>query len=268
MTHSDLHVGFVGAGQMGRPMIDRLAAAGQRLTVFARRPETRADLAAAGLTVSGDLIALSSSVDVLILSLFSDAQLRDVLLHDRVLAAMRAGSTLITHVTGSPDLVVELDARAPAGVRVIDGPMSGTAESIRNGRLTLLLGGDSEDIERVRPVLAAYADNIMHVGVIGDAQRVKLINNLLFTVNLQMALEAARLGEAMSISPSTLSKTLASCSGNSFALALFERMPPEMMKASARPFLVKDVAVVHDVAMSMGVDLGLLGQLADWVNHD
>ena len=268
MTHTDLHVGFVGAGQMGRPMVDRLAAAGQRLTVFARRPEARADLEAVGITVSGDLIALSGRVDVLILSLFSDAQLRDVLLDGGALAGLRAGSTLLTHVTGSPDLVVELDARAPVGVRVIDGPMSGTAESIRNGRLTLLLGGDSEDIERVRPVLAAYADNIMHVGVIGDAQRVKLINNLLFTVNLQMALEAARLGEAMSISPSTLSKTLASCSGNSFALALFERMPPEMMKASARPFLVKDVAVVHDVAMSMGVDLGLLGQLADWVNHD
>jgi 3-hydroxyisobutyrate dehydrogenase-like beta-hydroxyacid dehydrogenase len=268
VTHTALHVGFVGAGQMGRPMIDRLAVAGQHMTVFARRADARTDLEAAGLSVSSDLVALAGTVDVLILSLFSDAQLRDLLLHDGVLAAMRAGSTLITHVTGSPDLVVELDARAPAGVRVIDGPMSGTAESIRNGRLTLLLGGDAADIERVRPVLAAYADNILHVGVIGDAQRIKLINNLLFTVHLQMALEAAKLGEAMSISPSILAKTLATCSGNSFALALFERMPPETMKASARPFLVKDVAVVREVATSMGIDLGILGQLADWVNHD
>jgi 3-hydroxyisobutyrate dehydrogenase-like beta-hydroxyacid dehydrogenase len=203
-----------------------------------------------------------------IVSLFSDAQLREVLLDGGALSAMRAGSTLITHVTGSPDLVVELDARAPAGVRVVDGPMSGTADSIQNGRLTLLLGGDAEDIERVRPVLATYADNILHVGAIGDAQRVKLINNLLFTVNLQMALAAAKLGEAMSIAPSTLAKTLATCSGNSFALALFERMQPETMKASARPFLVKDIAVVQDVATSMGIDLGILGQLADWVNHD
>jgi 3-hydroxyisobutyrate dehydrogenase-like beta-hydroxyacid dehydrogenase len=268
VTHTVLHVGFIGVGQMGRPMVDRLAVAGQRMTIFARRADARADLEAAGLTVSSDLVALSSSVDILILSLFSDAQVREVLLDGGTLAAMQAGSTLITHVTGSPDLVVELDARAPAGVRVIDGPMSGTADSIRNGRLTLLLGGDAEDIERVRPVLAAYADNILHVGVIGDAQRVKLINNLLFTVNLQMALAAAKLGEAMSISPSTLAKTLASCSGNSFALALFERMPPETMKASARPFLAKDVAVVHEVATSMGIDLGILGQLADWVNHD
>jgi 3-hydroxyisobutyrate dehydrogenase-like beta-hydroxyacid dehydrogenase len=267
MSHTDLHVGFVGAGQMGRPMVDRLAAAGQRLTVFARRPDARADLEAAGLTVSDDVAGLAGTVDILILSLFSDAQLRDVLLDGGALAAMRKGSILVTHVTGSPDLVVELDARAPAGVRVVDGPMSGTAESIRQGRLTLLLGGDAEDIERVRPVLAGYAANILHVGVIGDAQRVKLINNLLFTVNLQMALEAAKLGEAMSISPSTLAKTLATCSGNSFALAQLERIPPELIKTSARPFLVKDVAVVQDVATSMGIDLGILGQLANWVNR-
>jgi 3-hydroxyisobutyrate dehydrogenase-like beta-hydroxyacid dehydrogenase len=268
VTHTDLHVGFVGAGQMGRPMIDRLATAGQRLTVFARRPDVRFDLGEAGLTVSSDLVALASSVDILVLSLFSDAQLREVLLDGGALAAMRPGSTLITHVTGSPDLVVELDARAPAGVGVIDGPMSGTADSIRNGRLTLLLGGDEGDIERVRPVLAAYADHILHVGVIGVAQRIKLLNNLLFTVNLQMALEAAKLGEAMSISPSTLAKTLATCSGNSFALAVLAAIPPETIKVSARPFLVKDVAVVHNVAASMGIDLGMLGQLADWVNHD
>jgi 3-hydroxyisobutyrate dehydrogenase-like beta-hydroxyacid dehydrogenase len=268
MTHTDLHVGFIGAGQMGRPMVDRLAAAGQRLTVFARRADASADLEAAGLTVSSDLVALAGSVDILIACLFSDAQLRDVLLDGGVLAAMRAGSTLITHVTGSPDLVVEIDARAPAGVRVIDGPMSGIAAGIRNGRLTLLLGGDAEDIERARPVLAAYADNILHVGVIGDAQRIKLINNLLFTVNLQMALAAAKLGEAMSITPSTLARTLATCSGNSYALAIFAGMSPETIKVEARPFLAKDVAVVHEVATSMGIDLGILGQLADWVNHD
>lgn len=268
MTHTALHVGFVGAGQMGRPMVDRLAAAGQRLTVLARRHEARQDLEAAGITVSGDVVALAGSVDVLILSLFSDAQLRSVLLDNGALAAMRPGSTLITHVTGSPDLVVELDARAPEGVRVIDGPMSGTAESIRDGHLTLLLGGDEADIEHVRPVLSTYADNILYVGVIGDAQRVKLINNLLFTVNLHMALAAAKLGGAMSISPSTLAKTLATCSGNSFALAQLERMPPELITTAARPFLVKDVAVVHEVAASMGIDLGVLGQLADWVNHD
>ena len=144
--------------------------------------------------------------------------------------------------------------------------MSGTADQIRAGRLTLLLGGDEADIERVRPVLAAYADPIIHVGAIGDAQRVKLINNLLFTVNLRMAVEAARLAEAMSVTPSRLAATLATCSGNSFALALLQHLPPESTIETARPFLAKDVAVVREVAASMGLDLGLLGELSEWVN--
>jgi len=269
-TAPDLQVGFIGAGQMGRPMVDRLVAAGQCVTVFARRAETRAELTAAGIAVTGQAAELAASVDVLIVCVFSDAQLRELLLggvvDGGVLGALQPGATLVSHVTGSPDLVAEFADRAPAGVHVVDAPMSGTADQIRSGRLTLLLGGDEADIERVRPVLAAYADPILHVGAIGDAQRVKLINNLLFTVNLRMAVEAARLAEAMSVTPSRLAATLATCSGNSFALALFQHLPPEAMIETARPFLAKDVAVVREVATSMGLDLGLLGELSEWVN--
>ena len=265
-TAPDLRVGFIGAGQMGRPMVDRLLVAGQGVTVFARRAEMRAELTTAGISVTGQATELAAEVDVLIVCVFSDAQLRELLLGDGVLDALQPGATLVSHVTGSPDLVAELADRAPAGVHVVDAPMSGTADQIRAGRLTLLLGGDEADIERVRPVLAAYADPIIHVGAIGDAQRVKLINNLLFTVNLRMAVEAARLAEAMSVTPSRLAATLATCSGNSFALALFQHLPPESTIETARPFLAKDVAVVREVAASMGLDLGLLGELSEWVN--
>ena len=83
-----------------------------------------------------------------------------------------------------------------------------------------------------------------------------------------MAVEAARLAEAMSVTPSRLAATLATCSGNSFALALFQHLPPESTIETARPFLAKDVAVVREVAASMGLDLGLLGELSEWVNDD
>ncbi len=270
-TAPDLRVGFIGAGQMGRPMVDRLVTAGQGVTVFARRAETRDELTAAGIAVTGHAAELAASVDVLIVCVFSDAQLRELLLDDGVVddgvvGALQPGATLVSHVTGSPDLVAELADRAPLGVHVVDAPMSGTADQIRAGRLTLLLGGDEADIERVRPVLAAYADPIIHVGAIGDAQRVKLINNLLFTVNLRMAVDAARLAEAMSVTPNRLADTLATCSGNSFALALFQHLQPEALVATARPFLAKDVAVVREVAASLGLDLGLLGELSEWVN--
>ena len=265
-------VGFIGAGQMGRPMVDRLLAAGHPVSVYVRRPELATELAAAGAQVLGSAVEVAAVADVLCVCLFSDAQVRHVLLgdglgHAGVVDALRPGSYVVNHVTGSPDLALELGRRVPSGVRYVDGPMSGTDQDIRAGRLTLLLDGDADDVEQVRPVLSAYAEPIIHVGGVGDGQRIKLVNNLLFTAHLRLALEAARLGRSLGVDPVDLARAIATCSGNSYALALLRLRPADALAAGARPYLVKDVAVVREVADGLGIDLGLLGELATWVDR-
>jgi 3-hydroxyisobutyrate dehydrogenase-like beta-hydroxyacid dehydrogenase len=262
---TDLAVGFIGVGHMGRPMVDRLVAAGVPTEVYVRRPEVRTELAAGGVAIADSAADLAGRVELLILCFFSDAQVREVMLDDDVLASMRPGSVLVSHVTGSPDLSVELQEAAPPGVTVLDVPISGTDEQIRRGELTLMVGGDRDALERVRPALATYATPILDVGGLGDAQRVKLINNLLFTVNLRAALAAAQLGVSMGIAPGELSRVVSECSGASFPLALFQHLPPEHLATAARHYLVKDVSVIREVAAAQGVDLGDLGELADWV---
>jgi 3-hydroxyisobutyrate dehydrogenase-like beta-hydroxyacid dehydrogenase len=263
----DLEIGFLGAGQMGRPMVERLVAAGWAPRVAVRRPELAAELRQAGVVVAESAGALAADVDLLIVCFFSDAQLREVMLDDGVLAVMRAGAILVTHTTGSPDLVLELADRAPDGVRVLDMPVSGTPVEIAAGCLTVLAGGDPADLERARPVIAAYSDPILHVGSLGDAMRVKLVNNLLFTVNLRVALEAAALAQSMGVEPTDLARVLAHCSGDSYALRLFTLgRAPGQMAMGARPYLAKDVRVVRAVAAPMGIDLGVLGELATWVD--
>lgn len=252
-------------GQMGRPMVDRLVAAGFPLSVFVRRPELAAELEAAGVTVAPSIAELAASVDVLVTCTFSDAQLREVVLDGGGLASLRPGAALVNHVTGSPALAAEMAAAAPAGVRVVDAPVSGTADHIRAGTLTVLVGASAGDLDAVRPVLAAYAEPIIHVGRVGDAQRVKLVNNLVFTVHLRIATLAAELGETLGVASTDLARVMGECSGASFALALLQHLPAETMVESARPFLAKDVAVIREVADGLGVDLGLLGELAGWV---
>jgi 3-hydroxyisobutyrate dehydrogenase-like beta-hydroxyacid dehydrogenase len=260
-------VGFIGAGQMGRPMVDRLLAAGFPVSVFVRRPEVAEELANAGAVIVSSIADLSASVDVLCVCTFSDAQLRQVVFgDDGALAALPAGSALVNHVTGSPQLIRQLADQAPAGVRVVDAPMSGSADQIRAGQLTLLVGAAPDDVELVRPVLAAYADPIIHVGDVGDGQRIKLVNNLVFAVNLHLATLAADVGQSLGIPPAKLAQVLQHCSGASRALSLLADIPAEAMVEAARPFLAKDVAVVREVAAELGVDLGLLGELAGWVD--
>jgi 3-hydroxyisobutyrate dehydrogenase-like beta-hydroxyacid dehydrogenase len=262
----NLTVGFLGVGRMGRPMLDRLVAAGWAPIAYARRPDVATELSRAGVATAESAAALAAQVDLLIVCLFSDAQLREVMLDDRVLAAMQPGAIVASHTTGSPDLVLELADRAPDGVRVLDVPVSGTPVEIAAGRLTVLAGGHPADVERARPVLAAYADPIIEVGGLGDAMRVKLVNNVLFTANLRVALEGARLAQSMGVAPADLARVLGHCSGDSFALRLFTGGgDPEQLAMGALPYLAKDVGVVREVAGPMGVDLGLLGQLAAWV---
>lgn len=260
-----MRVGFVGVGHMGRPMVDRLVAAGVRVTVYARRAAARAELASAGISVTHSASDLASQSDLMILCLFNDDQVRDVMLHDDVISSMRPGSVLVSHVTGSPELAPELQAAAPDGVTVLDVPISGTEDHVRRGELTLMVGGDAEALATIRPTLAAYADPILQVGGLGDGQRLKLINNLLFTVNLRVALAAAELGESMGIPAAELSRVVSECSGGSFAIGLFQRIAPDAMAAGARQYLVKDVGVIREVAAAQGIDLGELGDLARWV---
>jgi 3-hydroxyisobutyrate dehydrogenase len=260
-----ISVGFIGVGHMGRPMVDRLVAAGIPTTVYVRRPELRAELHAAGIAVGSSAADVASNAELVILCFFNDAQVRQVMFDEGALAAMRAGSVLISHVTGSPDLSRQLQAAAPDGVTVLDVPISGTEDHIRRGDLTLMVGGDSAALDRARPALETYGHPILHVGGLGDGQRVKLINNLLFTVNLRVALAGAALGESMGIPAAELSRIVSECSGGSFAINLFQTVPPAAMKTGARHYLVKDVTVIREVAAAQGIELGELGDLANWV---
>jgi 3-hydroxyisobutyrate dehydrogenase len=248
-------------------MVDRLVAADVSTEVFVRRPELRAELAAGGVNVATSATALAVEVDVVILCFFNDAQVREVVIDGGVAAAMRPGSVLVSHVTGSPSLSSELQAAAGEGVTVLDVPISGTQDSIRAGQLTLLVGGDAVALDVARPALETYGNPIIHVGGLGDGQRIKLINNLLFTVHLDIALKGAALAESMGISASELSRIVSECSGSSFALNLFKEIPPEQMKEGARHYLIKDVAVIREVAGEQGIDLAELGDLANWVDE-
>lgn len=257
-----MRIGFIGPGRMGRPMVDRLTAAGHHVTVHARQAGTRAAATADGLTVSETVVETVSGADAVFVAVLTDEQVRSACLGpDGAVAAMAPGATLIQHTTCDPTTV---EAIAEAGVArrvdVLDAALSGGPHDVRAGRLTLWVGGDEAALDRVRPLMDTYASPILGVGAAGDGQRVKLVNNALFVAQVGLAVEAVRLADSLGISEETVLAALQHGSGASRALQVVARGGSVDSVADRLAGLMsKDIVVVREVAGRAGVDLGVIG---------
>jgi 3-hydroxyisobutyrate dehydrogenase-like beta-hydroxyacid dehydrogenase len=188
-----------------------------------------------------------------------------VCLDGDLIAAMPRGSALVLHTTGSPRTAEAIASRAHAvGVDVIDGPVSGGPHDIAAGAVTLFVGGGDEAVARVRPVLAAYGDPILHVGPTGAGQRVKLINNTLFAAQIGLLAQAVRLGSSLGVPEATLLEALPHGSAASRALTgVAGSGSVEKFIDIAGSFVGKDIEVVRKVSAELRAELGVLDDVVD-----
>lgn len=246
-------IGFVGAGQMGEPMVERLLTAGHRVRLYARRAEVRDRLRRLG-AVCVEQARDVAGCDVVISCLYSDAQVLEVL--PQVVRRMGAGSVLVSHTTGNPATLSELEGFAPGGkAAIVDAAFSGTAEAVRARCLTVYLGGEPEHVAAARQILGAYAAPIITTGARGSALRVKLLNNLLFAAITQVTLRGLEVGRAMGLEESVLLAALAVGSGGSTAGRYIAARGAEPFVDAVTPFLRKDLAACRATSAELGVDL-------------
>lgn len=259
-----MNIGWIGLGQIGLPMALRLLGAGHAVTAHSRHGE-RPELLEAGGQVVGTIAEAATQRDVVCVSVFDDAQVREAVLGEAgALRFMEPGSLLIIHTTGSPRQMRDLAARAAeTGVAVVDATFSGDAAATAAGQLTIMIGGPAEAYQDARAVLSAYAAFIVHVGPVGSAQTLKLINNALFASQLRLAVEALRLAESACIEGGLAAKTLARSSGGSYAMnGLANNYPLDSYLARLRRYLDKDLKVAAAAAKDAGIDMDVLLQAA------
>ncbi|GAA2143103.1 NAD(P)-dependent oxidoreductase [Actinomadura napierensis] len=208
-----VRVGFVGLGDIGKPMATRLAGqqaeAGLALGVFDLAPAPVEELVAAGAKAAGGVGALAAGSDVLCVMVNNDRQVRSVL--DEVLAAdgVGAGLTVAVHSTVAPETPAELEGLAARkGVRLVDAPVSGGAMGAGTGELAVMVGGSEEAFAAVRPVLDVLAKKVVHAGPIGAGTRFKLARNLMHYAAFTAATEAQRLAEAAGLDITALGEVV------------------------------------------------------------
>ena len=253
-------VGFVGAGRMGGPMISRLVGSGHDVRALGRTSEKRRAVTALGAHAVAGLHDIARDADVLIVCVFTDEQVAQVC-SPGVLAAMSPGATLVIHTTGSPRTVQAIAAHSP-GIDVLDAPVSGGPHDIAAGAITLFVGGPDDAVARVRPVLAAYGNPILHLGPLGAGQAVKLTNNALFAAQIGLLREAVALGDRLGVGEEKLLEAITHGSGASkVAGYVAAGGSVDMFVERAGAFIGKDVEVVRKIAAELGEALGLLDDI-------
>lgn len=201
---SQLRAGFVGLGNIGKPMALRLAAAdGIELRVFDVAPEPVAELVAAGATGAASVAELGNWADVICVMVRDDEQVRSVLAE--VLADLKPRDSMIpvsfvVHSTVAPEtpaaLAEEVNRVCGFAVDVVDAPVSGGPMGAADGSLAIMVGGSKGAYEAVEPVLSVMGSKVVHAGGLGAGTQFKLARNLLHFVAFTAATEAARLAEA------------------------------------------------------------------------
>ena len=236
-------------------MARRIAEAGFSLQVWARRAVTLESFEKLAVAVSPSLSAMGAACDVACVCVRNDQDAEEVVLPERggLLDGMQPGGTIVVHSTVHPETCRRLAAKAAErGVTLLDAPVSGGGDVAAAGGLTVMVGGDSEIFERCRPIFETYGNLVRYLGPLGSAQICKLLNNLLFSANLQVSSELLDLAESLGADPNALLEIVEASSGGSFAL----RAVPLLRsggQAAALANLAKDYHLILDLAADSGV---------------
>ncbi|MGH8883282.1 MAG: NAD(P)-dependent oxidoreductase [Stackebrandtia sp.] len=202
--------GFIGLGNMGAPMAERLLGRPGGLIVCDTRAEAVQPFVDGGADAAKTAAEVAERADVISIVVLNDAQVRSVLTGpDGVLSTARPGTVVAVHSTIGDHTAVELAGIcAEQGVEFVDAPVSGGAAGAAKGSLAVMVGGSADAFEKVREPFGYWAELVIHAGEVGAGTRMKLARNLLHFVSFTATAEAQRLAEAAGLNIVDLGKVV------------------------------------------------------------
>lgn len=248
-------VGWIGTGVMGAPMVGHLLEAGYQATIYTRtkvRAEELLERGAAWATTPSE-VAAASDVTFAIVGFPDDV--RAVMLgDDGALAGGAEGSILVDMTTSEPSLAVEIHrAAAEKGVGSIDAPVSGGDVGARNGTLSIMVGGDEDDVRRVWPMFEVMGSTIVHQGGPGAGQHTKMVNQILIATGMIGVCEALLYAQEAGLDLSTVLESVSGGAAGSWSLTNYG---PRILRGDFDPgffvdHFVKDMGIALDESAAM-----------------
>lgn len=249
-------IGFIGLGIMGAGMARNLVDKGHDVVVWNRTTSRTEPLVEAGASAAQSPSELAARSTIVLMCVSDTPDVESVVRgSEGVLAGVRPGSVIVDHSTISPSATVQLAAEADArGVSWLDAPVSGGSEGAQRGTLSIMVGGDDADVERVRPYLEAFGTSITHVGPVGAGQTVKIVNQILVVGNQLAASEALLFASMAGLD---LEATLAAVTGGAAGSWMLANRGPQMIDRDWRPGFTIDLQQKDlRLALEAGQELG------------
>jgi 3-hydroxyisobutyrate dehydrogenase len=248
-------IGFIGLGNMGGRMTACLVRAGREVVGYDLRQE---QVSAAGARPAKSVAEVVEAADVVLISLPDSRVIEGVVGGaEGVLAHARAAQVVVDLSTAAPASTRRIhDQLAARGASYLDAGISGGAAAADKGALTLMVGGDRQALERVRPVLDSFSAQIFYCGTSGAGHTAKVLNNFLNAVSLAATAEIMVAGKKAGLDLGLLLEILNASSGVNFAT--LNRFPKiirgDYLKGGlTNALMMKDVVLYADLAGELGV---------------
>ncbi|CAH2894704.1 MAG: 2-hydroxy-3-oxopropionate reductase (EC [uncultured Paraburkholderia sp.] len=266
-------IAFIGAGNMGSRMARRLLAAGHPMIVCDQNATVRATFDSLGARVT-DKPGVCVGADIIIVMVYNAAQVTDVLLGPHGISAALGGSSspiIVLMSTLLPNECTDLQSRLSRDrARIIDAPVGGGLYGAERGTLTIMVGGEPEDVGVAQPVLEILGQQIFHCGKLGAGQVAKIVNNMIAIANLFVGAEGFDLAARNGIPLSTLAPVLEACSGRNYFTEDIARTrgnygawsESSAVFSALTEIMEKDLAMAARLANEVGLTLPMSNAIA------
>ena len=228
-------IGFIGLGNMGEPMAANLVKAGFDVIGFDLIEEAKKKAEQNGIQIAEDAVSASENVDALISMLPASEHVESLYLGEEgLLSKLDKTVLIIDSSTIAPDSAIKVANQAKdLELSMIDAPVSGGVVGAQESKLTFIVGGAENNVERARPLLEKMGSNIFHAGGNGAGQVAKVCNNMLLAIHMCGTAEAIALGVKNGLDASVLSEIMRKSSGGNWSLEVYNPYPGVMSSAPA-----------------------------------
>ncbi|MFE4132890.1 NAD(P)-dependent oxidoreductase [Peribacillus sp. YIM B13482] len=258
VTKSNEVIGFIGLGVMGNSMAVNLLKAGFEVFVYTRTKEKASELLSQGAKWASSPKEIAQLANVIISMVGYPSDVEEIYFGENGLIENgKKGTHLIDMTTSTPSLAMRISEEAKKrGMQSLDAPVSGGDIGARDAKLTIMVGGDSEAFEAVRPIFDIIGSNVVHQGPAGSGQHTKMCNQIAIASNMIGVTEAISYAKKAGLDPDRVLRSISSGSAGSWSLS---NLVPRMVKGDFEPgfyikHFIKDMKIALDEAERMGME--------------